>query len=587
MSREFTISTSSEPRDFEIIEGGDTRTFTISEGVGPTGNDGDDGAAATVTVGTTTTGDPGTSASVTNSGTTSAAVLNFTIPRGSEAEAVVKSASFTAANDQQYNAVATLTVTDPTPTEGKGFVVFVRNGTSTIGGTAYDRAGTRVERIFHSGAWANYPTYSPVTSADVSDATSAATASTIAKRDSNSGFALSFLELGTPSNHAHIDGGNQSPSGGTLSLPNVGGGIAYLCSTASATGIPDALTNGTVSGTLTISSTTISYSGGDVTNTIASGNDFLIANSGGGKFHHTSQNEALFVNTRTTGFGADATQYNILGIQSSHQSCAAGIRFLNIAGYEAGAVGFANVGTLTGYIDNSMYISASPLYDSSAVRTQDNPIRIVIGQEGVIGGSLTFRQRMIFGTDFSIDMLDKSATSVFKITGDTVGVATLAGVIFDRTFAANAMMRTKAREQLLAHWKGATPTKAWSIGSGAIGAGVGDDFVVNMYNGSAWAEQFRVTNIGGLTISKTVTAGGTTGARTINKASGSVNFAAGATSLVVTNSLCTTSSVIICTIATNDATAAGLKVVAGSGSFTIYLGTAPTAETRVNFLLTN
>ena len=39
-------------------------------------------AAATVTVGTTTTGAAGTSASVTNSGTSSAAILNFTIPKG-------------------------------------------------------------------------------------------------------------------------------------------------------------------------------------------------------------------------------------------------------------------------------------------------------------------------------------------------------------------------------------------------------------------------------------------------------------------------------------------------------------------------
>jgi hypothetical protein len=40
------------------------------------------GTAATVSVGTTTTGAAGTNASVTNSGTTSAAVFNFTIPRG-------------------------------------------------------------------------------------------------------------------------------------------------------------------------------------------------------------------------------------------------------------------------------------------------------------------------------------------------------------------------------------------------------------------------------------------------------------------------------------------------------------------------
>ena len=50
---------------------------------GPQGPVGSPGAAATIAVGTTTTGNAGTSAAVTNSGTSSAAVFNFTIPRGS------------------------------------------------------------------------------------------------------------------------------------------------------------------------------------------------------------------------------------------------------------------------------------------------------------------------------------------------------------------------------------------------------------------------------------------------------------------------------------------------------------------------
>lgn len=49
---------------------------------GLTGPTGATGAAATVTAGTTATGAPGTSASVVNSGTSSAAVFDFTIPRG-------------------------------------------------------------------------------------------------------------------------------------------------------------------------------------------------------------------------------------------------------------------------------------------------------------------------------------------------------------------------------------------------------------------------------------------------------------------------------------------------------------------------
>lgn len=51
---------------------------------GETGEQGPSGTAATISVGTVTTGAPGTNASVTNSGTSSAAVFNFTIPRGDE-----------------------------------------------------------------------------------------------------------------------------------------------------------------------------------------------------------------------------------------------------------------------------------------------------------------------------------------------------------------------------------------------------------------------------------------------------------------------------------------------------------------------
>lgn len=49
---------------------------------GDTGDEGPQGPAATVNVGTTQTGEAGSDATVTNAGTTSAAILNFTIPRG-------------------------------------------------------------------------------------------------------------------------------------------------------------------------------------------------------------------------------------------------------------------------------------------------------------------------------------------------------------------------------------------------------------------------------------------------------------------------------------------------------------------------
>ena len=104
---------------------------------------------------------------------------------------------------------------------------------------------------------------------------------------------------------------------------------------------------------------------------------------------------------------------------------------------------------------------------------------------------------------------------------------------------------------------------------------------------NTYQTNLTITANGDIQLQKTVTAGGTTGAQTINKPIGSVNFAAAATSLVVTNSLVTANSIIIATVATNDATMQSVNVVAGSGSFTINANAAATAETRVNFLVHN
>lgn len=130
--------------------------------------------------------------------------------------------------------------------------------------------------------------------------------------------------------------------------------------------------------------------------------------------------------------------------------------------------------------------------------------------------------------------------------------------------------------------------------------------VIKFSTGGGAAEKMRLSAAGGLSVgsttdagagnvlvsgevktSKTITGGGTTGAQTINKQAGSVNFAATDTTLVVTNSLVTTSTVIVCTVGTNDTTLKSVAAVAASGSFTLYGDAAATAETRVNFLIFN
>jgi hypothetical protein len=104
---------------------------------------------------------------------------------------------------------------------------------------------------------------------------------------------------------------------------------------------------------------------------------------------------------------------------------------------------------------------------------------------------------------------------------------------------------------------------------------------------STGANMCAISAAGKMSFDTTITAGGTTGARTINKPSGTVNFAAAATSLVVTNSLVSTSSIILCVVRTNDTTATIKNVVPAAGSFTINLGAAATAETSVGFIVFN
>jgi hypothetical protein len=68
---------------------------------------------------------------------------------------------------------------------------------------------------------------------------------------------------------------------------------------------------------------------------------------------------------------------------------------------------------------------------------------------------------------------------------------------------------------------------------------------------------------------------------------GAVNFAAADASKVVTDSRVTANSIIVATVATNDATMKSVQAVAAAGSFTLYANAAATAETRVNFLVIN
>ena len=83
------MSQTYEEKDFLFIENGDSNIIEVTEAspgpkgdTGAQGPKGDTGDSATITVGTTTTVEYGTPATVVNTGTTGAAILDFTLPSG-------------------------------------------------------------------------------------------------------------------------------------------------------------------------------------------------------------------------------------------------------------------------------------------------------------------------------------------------------------------------------------------------------------------------------------------------------------------------------------------------------------------------
>jgi len=135
---------------------------------------------------------------------------------------------------------------------------------------------------------------------------------------------------------------------------------------------------------------------------------------------------------------------------------------------------------------------------------------------------------------------------------------------------------------------GATTHTVPSLGAlrvTGIGSAGGKNTLLIQNSGSN--ELMKIEDNGKITYRATNTAAGTTGAQTIDRPSGTVNFLNGTSALVVTNSLCTTSSIVFATVRTNDATAYIKNVVPAAGSFTINLGANATAETSVGFFIIN
>jgi len=123
---------------------------------------------------------------------------------------------------------------------------------------------------------------------------------------------------------------------------------------------------------------------------------------------------------------------------------------------------------------------------------------------------------------------------------------------------------------------------------GSSNLGASGDILTSTGSATSWSKQIELDTLDintSLSMEATITAGGVTGNQTINKLAGSVNIAAGGSSITVTNSLCTANTIVNCAIATNDTTAILKNVVASSGQFVIRTTAAVTAETKITFVL--
>lgn len=242
--------------------------------------------------------------------------------------------------------------------------------------------------------------------------------------------------------------------------------------------------------------------------------------------------------------------------------------------------------------NGSAYTNRLSINNTSAVFTSAGNVDTTIGASGYLSGAYNVT---VGNTGSGITTGMKYATAGANNT-QTTGTAN-APILYHEFRGGFAQAASGAGVQVFAGFSpvvnhtatvGASRYEAIRVNVTETSVGTAQNYLMRLgTGGGTYAPKFDITNAGKAIYDSTITAGGTTGDRTINKPSGTVNFAAAATAITVTNSLCTTSSIVICVVRTNDTTATIKNVVPGSGSFVITLDAAATAETSVGFIVNN
>jgi len=387
-------------------------------------------------------------------------------PAGPASEAEVKSSSFTAEVDGLYHVVASATATDPsTPEEGKGFSVFVRNGTATVGGVAYATAGTIIERIYHSGSYTNYvykidSTYATASQGVLADAAAPRTQLAGIPKTSNftavngevyvttgTAFTIDITDPAATTGHGYtvhvrrgsiqVDGATTYTAGTTIKryVNGVGAWATYEMAQTTSTVAAATAANGlkTASTTVAISSATAPSSGQVLTATsdsaatwqTPSGGDFLPLAGGTltGEVISTKNGAASTPAVNVTGVpfaGTGTTSFPLVYINDANATAST---TLNTAGTYLGVNGDGTQDLMKLMKDGSAVFTV----DSSGSATSAG--NIIIGGSGpfITSSTMYLDQSMIFAWGTSNRLVSqtgiaKAAAKVLDFNTGSSGV---------------------------------------------------------------------------------------------------------------------------------------------------------------------
>lgn len=254
------------------------------------------------------------------------------------------------------------------------------------------------------------------------------------------------------------------------------------------------------------------------------------------------------------------------------------------------AMMFYNYAQLNG---RQTYIRISTWLDLwNSIPMSGNPTKMNLQYVDRIGIGKQAGNASVTGLPLLMDSNGPISTTALQIRG-VAGNAIIRALVSTITFETSGGSTGFLQFNSMAI--GQTPTSANPSNIIYAGANVTPS---NVYNGGGYyqstlhklmigvASVYRsILHDGNSVVDRTMTAAGTTGAQTINKAFGSVNFAAAATTLVVTNSLVSATSDV--RLQVWGATPYYTSVAPGAGSFTITLNVAAAAEVKVSFWVTN